>query len=367
MGGIYCFLVLYFSKHAEVAYGGNQVEITSLCTVLSVLGAFFTTGLPGRAFFIDKYIYIFNANNHILEIGYFSWIQENLNHGNIQGIFEQILDGIKDWIFYLWNSPHGYRIVIIIFIFAGLSWEILRSKNNNSTISISAIILALIYTFLPELPNCITAGYSQGVVIKEFSGQPVSYLLYLASVFFITACLWNILKSCHWNSSLLCVCVGLILVCGSWQQIYNSGIINRQIENYKQLSFIEKSMEMNAFIQLEGKTVYSSDLVEARDALQLSASDYSTWAKFNGVNVSFTSDLTVDHDAYIALPQEGIILIENGDSKALLTKRALTQNYFTHTEDGRIISFDCSKREYDLEHMIFVYYDYVQIGTKGTS
>lgn len=367
VGLIYCVLVLYFSEHAEAPYGGNQVEITSLSTVFSVLGAFFTTGLPGRVFFIDKYTYIFNVNNHVLETGYFSWIQESLKQGNIQDVFKQILDGIKDWATYLWNSPHGYRIILIICIFAVLSFRILKEKNNKSNVPISACLLALIYSFLPALPNCITEGYSQGVDLKEFSGQPVSYLLYLASVFFIAACLWNILNNSHWNKFLIFVCIGLILVCGSWQQIYNSGIINRQMENYEQLTFIEESMEMSAFIELEGKTIYSNDLVEARDALQLSASDYSTWAKFKGVNVSFTSDLAVEHEAYISLPQEGMMLIENGDKKTLLTKSALTENYLTYTEDDRIISFDFSQKEYDLNHMIFVYYNYMEIGTKLTS
>jgi len=357
---IYCVLVVYFSKHAPQAYAGNQIGISSIKNTLLVLMCFFSTALPGRMLFVSKYTYLFDVNNRIMEIGYWSQALSALKESEPVAFLVRVCTGFRQMAQFLFHYDESFRILLIFGVFLYLTTFLTRNSSESKKISPALILTALVYSVLPALPNAVSAGYQNGIVYDDFSGQPVTILLYFAFVLFAAALLWNLFSSFKRLRRFFVITIlAVIGVYGIFQQTYNSVFMDRQEENYQYLSFTEDVIQTDAFRFLQGGTVYSPDLFQVRDAIGFSDNAYYWILADKGVDVTLTPDQTQPHQAYLSSPQDEVIFLccttGGVHTDYLFTRKALTSPYLVQDETGETVIFDSKQQQYDPLNSMHIY------------
>lgn len=276
---IYLALYLIQARLFPTDYSGTVVDFSEPIKILKVIVVEWMSSIPGYYLINKKYRYLYS-------------------------IYEPQMD---------------IHIIIFAFIFFGclclLVYSLVRRSNAENTLDrkkIRVILLLLfIYTFLPVLPNSITALYQESVSTSFFTSIPVSFFLYFSMMFFLTV----FLKLLSEKSKLLgCLCIILTVIIGTSTFVFNSIIAQEQYKNYKRLVDIEEFLSTNFWDYYNDLIIEAPSLYETRNNLAIEDGHWTDYMSLhsNG-NIIVDSD-NKDAKCFIYMqPDNSFFMVLNDD------------------------------------------------------
>ena len=193
LGLIFIVLMLGTQKIVGSQYEGAQVGFVSFKSSFDIIWTLFKTSLPGYYMFNSKYQYLFNI---------YSGFSMPISKGNIsqvmsQGapIFEKLnLLGKDTLTFFVENVLYMRVILLLSLVFIVFLMLFNKSKMNKKSFVIFPAIVGFIYMILPSLPNSVAKLYQGNVTSDNFTGLPVTYFLFMSSMFTICYIVWHLVK-----------------------------------------------------------------------------------------------------------------------------------------------------------------------------
>lgn len=307
------YLLLYIIQGIVLPtnYTGNQLGIESIGAVINVLKMLFISACPGYyAFFNNKYDFLFNY----------------YNHGGIT--LKNILNPL---------------LIVFVIALTYIVCRLLCGKNDklkwNSKKKALVSIIALIYGFLPALPNGISTMYQGGVTPESFTSLPVSLFLYFSIMFLVTFSLWNICKTIG-KEIVSLVFVLLIVVVSSVIQINNYVFAKEQSNNFERIEAIEDFLELDYLNIYNNEDIVAPSLYETRNSMAVEEGRWTQYVNLYGKSINFIKDSKEEYEWKIEMQDDNSFFVYSNEQMLLVTK---------DEKEGMMLVNDVYKTTYPIE------------------
>lgn len=248
---VYLFLYVGQGMIFPTDYSGNQMGIKSIKAVFNVLKMLFISACPGYyAFFNDKHAFLFHL----------------YNGGTV-------------------SLQNLYNPIIIIFsvVLFYLLYKCVQSEKSVSgrTKEVMVCLVALIYGFLPALPNAVSIMYQENVNEESFTSLPVSVFLFFSIMFLLIYIIWNLLRII--NKKVVSIFIVAILVFGACKiQMMNYVFAAEQGKNFTRIEYIEDLLELDYWEKWGQVVISAPSLYETKNSLAVERGHWTTYAGIYG-------------------------------------------------------------------------------------
>lgn len=275
------YLILYFLQGYLFPsnYEGTHLSFNSLTSILNVLKILFVAVFPTYfSYFNDKYKYLF----------------ELYNSGNVT--FENVFNPII--------IIFGLSLFVLLYFLLSKN-KILEKKKFLDLKEILILAVAIVYGFLPALPNALTPMYQEGVTVESFTWIPVSIYLYFAVMFSLTFIFFKLVTHLKFKG-ISWICILVIIVSSVGVQIRNHVFVKEQVSNYDRIVAIENVIKLDYWKQYGAISVFAPSLYETMNSMAIEKDHWSQFAKI------YNNDLYFE-DEYNSAQNAVLVVQENND------------------------------------------------------
>lgn len=318
------YLLLYAGQRFVFPseYSGNQVGFDSLASVWAILKMLFVSALPGYyTFGSAKYQYLFD------------WYRE-------ESIAELI------------TNP---RIILVFFALSYCLFLLWSCSDNTpqkgqfkKTIAIG--IVALLYAFLPALPNSVSRMYQGAVTPESFTSLPVSLYLYLSIMFGLSYLVWRMLHRVNskWITA-IAACVIALVACNI--QIENGVFSHQQYKDYTRLVAVENVLSSGYMQNYDGEKIAAPSFFETRNLLAVEDKHWSEFAQiYYDIEVEKADNLS-GYEYFMTIQEDNAVLLETPTQKYLLCPKEVSGTKMIKLADGTFAIAEVNEKVWDEERL----------------
>lgn len=265
LGSVYVACTLLLQKVYGVGYSGVKIQFDSFEQSWQIVKTIICSSIPGYFFINSKYLYLY------------SLYSDDKLPGMVMQFFSEYtflgVDVVKFLAMFFIELGN-----INVFVMLALTFVLILyiEGENNRTFHIKKgyLLTSLLYMLLPSVPNSITSLYQGNVNAVSFTSLPVSMFIFATWCIFISLFIKSLFGL---NRLVKYSCVIALLLNIALIQHMNYIFACVHAADYYHVEKTEKLFQTNFFRRLDGKVIYSPDILVTRNALSI-GDDY--WNKF---------------------------------------------------------------------------------------
>lgn len=346
LGGIFIILMLGTQKIVGSQYEGAQIGFVSFTSSAHIIWMLLKTSLPGYYLFNSKYQYLFNI---------YSGSNVALLEGNINQIMssgasflEKIELLVKDTLaLFTYNLSNVRIAVLLILVFIVLFMLFKKSSKQNKSTILFPIVIGIVYMILPSLPNSVSKLYQGNITPDNFTGLPVTYFLFVSSMFTICYIIWNLLKKIK-NKKIIIIIITLICVYSIPLQGMNEAFSTEQNYNYNRLLSIEKLFNTNTVKNMNNQSIYAPDLYNQKNLLYVHDGYWEKYSDLIGLKLKISKEKQYSNENFTIFYQNDNYFVLNGGNEiVILSEKRLSGVYPIKISNQQYISCDMKNETLD--------------------
>lgn len=318
------YLILYIGQRIVFPseYSGNQFGFDSLASVWAILKMLFVSALPGYyTFGSAKYRYLFDGYKE-------KSIAELITDPRIILVFF----ALSCCLFLLWNCSDKTR------------------QKNPIKKTIAVCMVALLYAFLPALPNSVSRMYQGAVTPDSFTSLPVSLYLYFSIMFGLGYLVWRMLHRMNskWVTAVAACAIALV-ACNI--QIANGVFSHQQYKDYTRLVAVENVLSSGYMTNYDGTKIAAPSFYETRNLLAVEDDHWSKFAQiYYDIAVERAEDLS-GYEYFMTIQDDNTVVLETPTQVYLLCPEEVSGTKMIELVDGTFVISTIHEKVWDEEGM----------------
>ena len=332
-----------FQMLSKSTYSGASVGFVSLQSSCDIIKVLVKATLPGYFLTNSKYQYLMYVYTGEKYQAFLESINTPIRWFEGGAITDQLIELVTKYFL----SPRVLATVILAGI---LLWKILKistdtCKKKHIWKNISILIVAIMYVFIPVLPNSIAEMYQGRVTESFFTSLPVSLIVSYTMCFviaYILDCLIDILKNGKWIR--VVIVAGILFMI--WPiQIMNNIVSQEQEKNFERLQRIEALFETECLKNMNNSVVWSEDIFETYNLLAIHENYWNDWADYIGLNLCFTNEEEGRYKLFYS--DDGSIVIVGEKEVVVMSMEKLPSTYLLQIDVDEYVVVNPGSYIYD--------------------